>query len=46
LSRLAHHPAEGVSEGRRQEYDRQHFEKVRKGRGVLIRMGSIRVEDG
>ena len=45
LSRLANHPAEGVGQGRRQEHDGQHFEKVRQRRGVLIRMGPIRVKE-
>jgi hypothetical protein len=45
LSRLAHHPAEGVRECCRQDYDRQHFEKVCKWCGVLIRMSSIRVKE-
>ena len=45
LSRLAYHPAEGIGEGCRQEHDRQHFEKVCKWRGILIRMGSIRVKE-
>jgi hypothetical protein len=44
LSRLANHPAEGVCQCRRQEYDRQHFEKVGKRRGVLIGVRSIRVK--
>ena len=45
LSRMAHHPAEGIGEGCRQEYDGQHFEKVCKRRGVLIRMSPIRVKE-
>ncbi len=45
LSRLAHHPAEGVCECCWQEYDRQHFQKVCKWRRVLIRMSSICVEE-
>jgi hypothetical protein len=45
LSRLANHLSEAVSQCRRQEHDGQHFEKVCKRRGVLIRMSPIRVKE-
>jgi hypothetical protein len=45
LSRLANHPAESVCQCRRQEHDRQHFEKVGKRRWVLIGVRSIRVKE-
>jgi hypothetical protein len=45
LSGLTNHPAECVGQRCRQQHDRQHFQGVGEGRGILVGMGAIGVEE-
>src|SRR5262249_3176014 len=44
MSLRASHPAQGVSEARRNREDQHHFQEVRKWRRVFKRMCAVRVE--
>jgi hypothetical protein len=45
LPRLANHAAERVRQCRRDENNRQHFEKICQRNGILVRMSSIGVKE-
>ncbi len=45
LPRIAHHLAEGVAQRRRNQQNRQHFNKVAQWRGILKRMCRIDIEE-